>query len=85
MELPYNGEVHFYRKKRQSVIKSSLLSTSEQACVTMQNSTLISALFLSSLLCKQSGDGNLEPGLDAALAISKPAQFLWDYTCLHII
>lgn len=87
MELPYNGKVHFYRgkKRRQSVIKSSLLSTSGQACVTMQNITLISVLSLSPLLCKQSGAGNLEPGLDAALAISKPAHFLWDYTCLHII
>lgn len=65
------------------MIKSSLLSTSGQAYVTMQNITLISVLSLSSLLCKQSGAGNLEPGLDAALVISKPAQFLWDYMSTH--
>lgn len=73
----------FTEKKRQSAVKSSLLSSSGQACVTMQKITLISVLSLSPLLCKQSGAGNLEPGLDAALAISKPAHFLWDYTSTH--
>lgn len=71
------------KKNRQSVVKSSLLSTSGWACVTMQNSTLISVLYLSPLLCKQSGAGKLEPGLDPALAVPKPARFLGDCTPSH--